>query len=356
MQPVVFVRWTALALVGLALGGCGRKGPPLPPQVRVADTTRDLEVYQEGREAVLTWSYPDITTAGGPLPDVEAVEIWRATVPAGQEPPDVTSRDREIRYQLLEAEGEQLVLLNEAGIADATRGLKLRWRDDLEVWHQVRGTDDRQVVWYAVRTICCRKRPSEYSNIARLVPQLPPPPPTGLEATASAEGIILTWTSQPELAVQVERAEEEGWRVVSREPIAGDRWRDARADQGRSWSFRLRSVKTADGGRVVGDPSEPVTVEYPDIYPPPMPSNLVCLPEAERVRIRWQESEGAAWYEVTRRVDDGDWEMMAAQHRQVVFDDGHPPLGSVTYGVRAVDLAENRSEQATCTTLMGSEP
>ncbi len=356
MSGTVFVRWTALALLALTPVGCGRKGPPLPPQVRVADTTRDLEVYQEGREAVLTWSYPDITTAGGPLPDVEEIEIWRATVPAGQEPPDVTSRDREIRYQLLEAEGELLASLNEAGIADATRGLKLRWRDDLDVWHQVRGTEDRQVVWYAVRTICCRKRPSEYSNIARIVPQLPPPPPTGLKATPSADGIILTWTPLPDLAALVERAEGEGWRMVSREPVTGDRWRDARADQGTSWRYRLRSVKVEDGGQVVGEPSESVAVDYPDIYPPPTPSNLVCLPEAGRVRIRWQEAAGAAWYSVTRRVDDADWEVMAERHRQVVFEDGEPPFGSVTYGVRAVDEAENESDIATCTTLMGSQP
>jgi predicted small lipoprotein YifL len=352
----VFVRWTVLALVALAPIGCGRKGPPLPPQVRVADTTRDLEVYQEGREAVLTWSYPDITTAGGPLPDVEAVEVWRATIPAGQEPPDVTSRDREIRYRLLEAEGELLASLNEAGIADATRGLKLRWRDDLEVWHEVRGSADRQVLWYAVRTICCRRRLSEYSNIARIVPQLPPPPPTGLKATPSADGIVLTWSPIPESAALVERAEEERWTVVSREPVTGDRWRDVGAEQGKRWSYRLRAVKVEDGGRVVGEPGESIAIDYPDIYPPAVPSNVVCLPEAERVRIRWQESAGAAWYSVARRVNDGDWEPLAERHQQVMFDDHDPPLGTVAYGVRAVDQAENHSDLATCTTLMGSQP
>jgi predicted small lipoprotein YifL len=344
-------------LVVLALVGCGRKGPPLPPQVRVADTTRDLEVYQEGREAVLTWSYPDITTAGGPLPDVEAVEVWRATIPAVQEPPDVTSRDREIRYRLLEAEGELLASLNEAGIADATRGLKLRWRDDLERWHEVHGSDERQVLWYAVRTICCRKRPSEYSNIARLLPQLPPAPPTGLKATPSADGITLTWSPTSGLAALVERSgEADNWRVVSREPVTMDRWRDAAAEQGRRWSYRLRSVKVQDGGQVVGEPCEAVAIDFPDVYPPAAPSNVVCLPEADRVRVRWQGSEDAVGYSVARRVDDGDWQSVAESLEQVTFDDGEPPLGTVTYGVRAVDQAGNQSDLATCTTLIGSQP
>jgi len=346
-----------LLVVVFAPAGCGRKGPPLPPQVRVADTTRDLEVYQEGREAVLTWSYPDITTAGGPLPDVEVIEVWRATVPAGQEPPDVTSRDREIRYRLLEAEGELLASLDEAGIADATRGLKLRWRDDLERWDDARKTDDRQVLWYAVRTICCRNRPSEYSNIARLVPQLPPPPPTGLKATASADGITLTWSPVPGLAALVERAgKEEDWRTVTRGPVTTDRWRDPTAEQDQRWSYRLRSVKVQEGGQVVGDPGEVVDIDYPDIYPPAVPSNVVCLPEAERVRIRWQGSEGAVSYSVERSLGDGDWESLAEQLQQVTFDDGAPPLGTVTYGVRAVDDAGNQSDRTTCTTLMGSQP
>lgn len=232
----------------------------------------------------------------------------------------------------------------------------MRYRDDLDVWQEVRGGDDRKVLWYAVRTICCRKRPSEYSNIARIVPRLPPSPPTGLEAAPSADGIILTWSPIPATAALVERKGDEAWRVVTREPVTGDRWRDAGAEQGRAWSYRLRSVKAEDGGRVVGEPGESVTLDFPDIYPPAAPSNVVCLPEAERVRIRWQESADAAWYSVARRVDDGDWESLADRHQQVVFDDGDPPLGTLTYGVWAVDQAKNRSDLVTCTALMGSQP
>ena len=126
---------TGCVLVVVA-AGCGLKGAPLPPLIRVADTTRDLVVVQQGHEAVLNWSYPSITTAGGPLPDVEAVEVWRTTLPAGLEPSANTDRERQIRHQLLEAQGDVLVSLDVAGLEGATRGPMLEIKDDLVRWRQ----------------------------------------------------------------------------------------------------------------------------------------------------------------------------------------------------------------------------
>ena len=59
-------------LAGMITGsGCGKAGAPLPPEIRVAERTNDLTAYQEGEAAVLTWSYPSMTTAGDSLTDVE---------------------------------------------------------------------------------------------------------------------------------------------------------------------------------------------------------------------------------------------------------------------------------------------
>ncbi len=345
------------AAVAIALVGCGLKGDPMPPLIRVADATRDLAVFQEGSEAVLTWSYPSLTTAGGPLPDVEAVELWRATIPAGQEPPSIPGRDRETRHQLLEAQGDMLASLDTAAIDLATRGALLEFRDDLLEWNRRYGREERWVVWYAVRTICCRGRPSEFSNIARLVPQLPPPPPGGLKAAPVAVGITLTWIPQQGSATIVERAVAGGeWQVVTAEPVAGASWQDRTAEQGGSYGYRLRAVRTlVDGGRIVGGAGQSVTVSYPDVYPPSVPANLVCLPEEALVQVRWDASADAAFYVVSRRTDGG-WQELAARLRESQFEDATPPLGSVTYSVRAADAAGNLSEPASCTTVIGAPP
>ena len=89
----------AVVMIAVAslLSGCGRKGDPLPPQIRRAETTRDLEVFQQATDAVVTWTYPSMTSAGGPLPDLESIEVWRADIPLGH------PNDRGLRRGLLAA-------------------------------------------------------------------------------------------------------------------------------------------------------------------------------------------------------------------------------------------------------------
>jgi predicted small lipoprotein YifL len=339
---------------------CGKKGPPLPPVVRVAERTNNLTAYQEGDEAVLTWPYPSLTTAGGALPDVEGVEVWRAALPKGQEPPPpVSPQDHAERRQLLGSQGEVVALLDPAALADATRGEKLVYRDDLARWRSQSTVDvETLVLWYAVQTICCGGRESELSNVVRLLPQAPPEPPQGLELQAGAGGIEITWKPAPGLTTLVERSPDGAtWKRVTPEAVAGDEWRDTEAAQGRSWSYRLRSVqKVEGGGEVVGPPSEPMRVDHPDTYPPAAPQGVICLPEGSRVRVRWQAVPGAATYRVSRTVDGKDRTALAIDQRQIEFVDASPPLGELTYEVIAVDKAGNTSELSACEVVMGAMP
>ena len=348
---------SVLVVVVLGLAACGRVGDPQPPQVRRADTTRDLTVYQEGREVVLDWSYPSMTTAGGPLPDLEVIEIWRAPIPLGQEPLGTTANDRVIRRRLLEAQGERLVVLDAAARDLATRGSKLQVRDDLEAWRKVHGDEQQVVLWYAVRTFCCAGRASDFSNIARLVPQLPPSPPDFLRAVPGPSGIRLSWPGTGDTLTLVERsADGESWTAVKAEPVAGSEYLDATAGQGMQWSYRLRSVRKREGeGRVIGDPGPVVTVDNLDTFPPTAPRDLVCLPEENRVLIRWQAVFDAAAYRIERR-SGSRVEELAAAHTRTSFEDDGPPVGELTYAVSALDAAGNSSPAARCTATLGTVP
>ncbi len=345
-----------LAALITVLPGCGRKGPPLPPEIRIADTTRDLSVVQDGDRARLRWAYPQMTTAGGPLPDLERVEVWRTEMPLAQEPPSgTTAKDRQMRRNFMSGRGEIIARLEGEGLDLATRGNMLEYVDDLDRWLTGDAAEDVTVLWYAVRSVCCRGRISEFSNIVRLVPKRLADPPGDLRVTAQPEGPHLEWTPVEDLKVQVERSEDgRKWQVVSPEPLAEGEWVDTTAEQGRSWWYRLRGVTVDRAGTVTrkGAPGSPVRVDFPDVYPPAEPGDLVCLPEAGRVRLRWRAAEGATAYSIQRRSGSKDPEVLVEAYPEVSFIDETPLPGNVTYIIRAVDDAGNFSDPVRCKTIV----
>lgn len=357
--PRTTLSGTVLALAALALGtACGIKSAPLPPVIRIADPTRDLAVIQENRRAVLTWSYPSSTTSGEALHDLESVELWRATMNVADAPPKAEDvRERNINRQLLVSTGERVAVLDGAGLDAATRGSMLEWTDDLVTWSRDHPSGQPQMIWYAVRSVCCGGHESGLSNIARLIPETPPQPPTDLVLEAEMDGIRLTWVPHDELPVLVERsADGTDWRVLTgAKPLSTGEWVDHSAEQGRGWSYRLRSVHQPKGGpKIIGAPGSAVAISYPDIYPPAAPGDLVCLPEGARVRLRWNAVAEAASYRISRETDGGESKLLATDVRSPKFEDNAPPPGTSRYRVTAVDADGNESEAASCTAARGS--
>jgi len=336
-------------LVSAAAPGCGRRGPPMPPVIRVAERTRDLSVIQDGTHAVLRWSYPSMTRDGSPLPDLEAVEVLRATIPAAQEPKGSGPRFRTLKIQVMSGRAESLARLDESGLEAATRGPELVYRDDLLVWHEANKDRGPVVVWYAVRSICCGGRVSELSNIVRLTPQIPPAPPKDPEARPESGGIVLSWKPVKELPVVIDRAGPgQEFRRLTPDPVTPP-WKDSGARQGSTWRYRLRSVATSGSTRIIGAEAAAVAVDYPDVYPPSAPKDFICLPEEGSIRLRWSTVPGAAGYRIFRQLRGAKhWDHLERKFKGREYRDEDPPLGSLTYAVKAVDAAGNESEAATC--------
>lgn len=344
---------TTLVAATLIGGGCGREAPPQPPVIRVAERTRDLAVHQEGTQAVLSWTYPSATTAGGPLPDLEAIEIWRFGIEPAKEPRGNGLRQRRLAVQLLERQGERIARLRRDQLESFTRGAQLVYRDDLLAWYKANADRMPLILWFAVRSRCCGGRNSEFSNIARLIPEEPPEAPAWKTAETGPDGVTLHW--EGEAAVLVERKDPEGvWRRLTPEPVRGGTWLDGAVAQGRTWSYRLRAVTGTPPAVVVGEPGEPQDVAYPDVYPPAPPSTFVCLPEPGRVRLRWEPSPAASFYRIFRQQgSSGGWTRLAFHFAGgAAFVDEDPPAGELTYAIKAVDAAGNESEAASCTTTV----
>lgn len=90
------LRTLALALAPvLVLGGCGKKGPPLPPLRFVPAQTQDLSVAQRGDQILLRFTYPKTTAAGAVLEGVTEIEVYEldraAPPPTTPTPPAPTT-------------------------------------------------------------------------------------------------------------------------------------------------------------------------------------------------------------------------------------------------------------------------
>ncbi|MBC8208201.1 MAG: fibronectin type III domain-containing protein [Desulfobulbaceae bacterium] len=75
---------TVALSLGLSLGGCGFKTPPLPPEAVVPETITDLRATVTENGLILNWSYPRQTIHGRELTRIDSFELYRAEVPVDQ--------------------------------------------------------------------------------------------------------------------------------------------------------------------------------------------------------------------------------------------------------------------------------
>ena len=77
LGPLLFL----CVLCGFSFSGCGRKGPPLPPLVRLPGTIVDLNARRFGDEMVLQFTVPQANTDGSRPADLDRIEVYAHTGP-----------------------------------------------------------------------------------------------------------------------------------------------------------------------------------------------------------------------------------------------------------------------------------
>src|SRR5262249_7787964 len=80
----------AVFIVVIAGSGCGKKGPPLPPLLKVPVAPPDLAASRRGDIVDLQFTVPNTNTDGTRPANVERVEIYAMTTPPGPAPPTLT--------------------------------------------------------------------------------------------------------------------------------------------------------------------------------------------------------------------------------------------------------------------------
>ena len=324
-----------VALLAVAVAGCGKKGPPVAPERRVPVAVSDLSGLVEGSAVILSWSNPGTRADGTRLKDLTTIRIYRREDAADGEPkPAMLSWGKVVGY-------DEIAAIRLAEPAPATiEGPRATWADREKL------TVGRRYVYVltAVDSIGRSSSPSPRVVVNFLAA---PRPPDGLTAAAGEGEVRLAWAAPTRLVdgspaprtleYEVLRGSSPAgpFAPVTPEAIAARDFTDRGLANEQTYYYALRAVRTEPGGRARSTLSAIAGATPVDLTPPAPPGSLVAVPAETAVRLAWSASaeDDVAGYLVYRAEAPG-----AAYVRLTPT-----PITTTTYIDRTVERAKTYS-------------
>lgn len=325
--PLLLWGWGAIGILLLATASCGRKGDPLPPELRRPGPPRAVGLAAPGGRLTLSWSPPREDLGGRALPREIRYRVLKAGWRPGLDPCESCPEDLKVAAEL-DPLLRQSQNLPETAWADPDVLLGWTYR------YRVQATDSRG-------------RPGPASEAVGIT-WLPLPAPVA-EAVPGDREVLLrsAWPPMPEgLEPLGFRAYDvSGRRVATSEPGAAD-LRVAGIPNDVPWEGALRLAAGTPEGWDVESPGAPVSATPEDRTPPLPPGDLVALVEPSGVRLHWAPSGAEPYAAVlVLRAEEGEFQEIARLPGWAVSadDPSAEPGHTYRYTVRALDAAGNKS-------------
>ena len=319
-------RAIALLLAASAVG-CGKKGPPLPPEPRGPLAAAAPELRQAGATAVVTFRVPQ-PRGDDPAQRPVAAELLRVEYAPGPVPepdPDLFARRGRVAARVPDLVSDGRIEMLDPALPSP--GSILR---------------------YAVRILDRRGRPSPLALLPDLEVAPPPSPPGDLAGEATADGIRLHWTApagEGPFLFRVWRAEEGA--VLSpahAEPLEETSFLDGSVVTGAAYVYEVRTALAGDPPYRESVPAGSLRIEAIDRFAPAPPAGPAAVQEGAAVRVLWQagtERDLAGW-RLFRREEGGEWSVHPPEllTRPLYLDAEVRPGRTYRYRVVALDRTE----------------
>jgi hypothetical protein len=290
-----------------AFSGCGYIGEPMYPLLNIPSRVTDLAAVQRGAAIIFQFTLPVLTTEG------KLARIGQVEVRVGDSRIDV-------------AFDKQKHILSETPAAP--------WvGKDLVLAVKVSGVNKRDAGW---------------SNLAIVNVVAPLAAPTGVEATAVAEGVRVSWQG-PAGRYRVFRRVEQDQAVSLMATVEANQWLDTTTEYGKQYHYIIQAVQKTGSGEVESDLSAEKTVTPIDEFPPAVPKGLNAIAAAENIELVWERNTepDLAGYRLYRAVGDGKLEKIADIQDAPSYSDKKLESGKrYRYAVSAVDRLANESGQS----------
>lgn len=302
---------TALAIaVCLTLGaGCAKISEPQPPRLHVPKPAADLAVHQLSDLIVLTVAKPSLNTDGSAATTLASVDVFRINEDVNQG----VSIDP-ISEEQFAKRAERILSIPSSGFSNYLRGEAFVIQDKLE-------SADRSSIYsyayrYAVLFINKKNRTAGFSNQALITPVAIPLSPSGFSAKVAEDLIRLEWVEPTENMDGSKPPRIAGYKIYKAEgsgefgstPIHPDlvqkpgfEDRDFQFDK--LYRYIIRTVGSARNPYAESLPSEIITVEARDVFPPAPPENFNAIREGSTIILLWAPSPSpdVAGYRIYRQ-------------------------------------------------------
>jgi hypothetical protein len=300
-----------IAVFGICLlvASCGKVGEPQPPNIRIPEAVKDLNVNQSGYMLVLTWTNPARNIDGSAATNLARVQIRGGT----SEP--------------------TIVNAVEAGKAQSY---------SLPV---ILGVDAPRRFNVVIETK--QGKTSNPSNTVSITPVEVPGTVAGLRAVVDQRRIMLTWSKpmeHPELANAyiVTRTD----KPADSEIVSDARYEDSQYQQGKTFTYQVTALRHVQDHDIIGSGAQTISVFVEDKTPPVAPEGLDIVQSDTSAYLTWDanmETDLAGYHVFRSERAEGPFKSAAAGliTKNVFVDPNYKP--GTYYAVSAVDEFSNES-------------
>ena len=340
----------------VAVAGCGKRRPPLPPIERVQQRTEFLSGAQQGNEVILSWPAPQRNAPDSSVQSIRRIDVYRLAEKPGA-PLALTEEEFSARATLVGSVTFEQI---------QTAGSTLTYHDKLEL----AGQPTR--LRYAIRYVNASGQRAAFSNFLSIEPavRIAQAPTLSTDVKLAEDAITISWqapTANIDGSTPVnllgyniyrttESQNEPGNQPLNAEPISGTEYSDKNFQFGNNYHYVVRAVSLGTGGAQVESlnsnsvPASPVDKFAPAA--PERPSVAAPEPSSARLAIFFAANKETdiAGYNIYRSTDPNlpkaSWtKLNQTLLTRTSFQDDRVESGKTYYYyVVAVDKAGNVSD------------
>jgi hypothetical protein len=350
----------AVMLLSLCAVACGKKGPPLPPLVRLPAPPADVTAARRADTVDVELTVPSANTDSSRPANVARVDVYALTGPPTVSGADVLKQGTRVASIPVKAPRDPDATFDpddpdqsEADIEPPEgpgldQGAVAHVRETLgapAVEPATPGTAAVRAYVGVGITTKGRRGPSSQRVAVPLVAAPPPPAKPDVKYTETA--ITVTWPqAPPPLAYNVYEVVGSSQTRLTRTPLADTQYTDTRLTWGANRCYVVRTVEAVGPLAVESDATAPVCVTLTDTFPPAPPKGLQAVATEGAINLIWDANTETDLdgYILLRGPADGELTPITPTPiRETAFQDRVASGVRYIYALEAVDKTGNAS-------------